>query len=259
VYAGFQENKKAVDDFIHTALKQLLKKHNLIGDDIVVVLAGNFNEDPVWVQLNGKNGFIDATGKEVIPLKYDKYMSFSEGMAGAVLDGKAGFIDTVGKEVIPFKYDAVWNFSEGLACVRLAGKWGIIDAAGREVIPCKYDVDVRFSEGLANVKSAGKWGFIDAAGRQIIPFKYDDADCFREGMARVGFTKPTGIEYTQIDQDTGEYEVVAETANEYGYIDLTGAEVIPAIYDDADYFSKGKAWVKLNGEEFFINHKGERI
>jgi pyruvate kinase len=42
VYAGYQENRKSVDDFIQIALKKLLKTHNLKGDDIVVVLAGNF-------------------------------------------------------------------------------------------------------------------------------------------------------------------------------------------------------------------------
>jgi pyruvate kinase len=42
VYAGFQESKKSVDDFIQMALKNLLKTHNLKGDDIVVILAGNF-------------------------------------------------------------------------------------------------------------------------------------------------------------------------------------------------------------------------
>lgn len=42
VYAGYQESKKSVDDFIHIALKKLVKTHNLKGDEIVVVLAGNF-------------------------------------------------------------------------------------------------------------------------------------------------------------------------------------------------------------------------
>ena len=42
IYAGYQEGKKSVDDFIHNALKNLLGAHNLKGDDIVVVLAGNF-------------------------------------------------------------------------------------------------------------------------------------------------------------------------------------------------------------------------
>jgi pyruvate kinase len=43
VYASFQEKRKSVDEFIHIALKKLVKTHNLNGDDIVVVLAGNFS------------------------------------------------------------------------------------------------------------------------------------------------------------------------------------------------------------------------
>lgn len=43
VYASYQEKKKSVDEFIHIALKNLVKMHNLLGDDLVVVLAGNFS------------------------------------------------------------------------------------------------------------------------------------------------------------------------------------------------------------------------
>jgi pyruvate kinase len=43
VSASLQEKKKSVDEFIHIALKNLTKTHNLLGDDIVVVLAGNFS------------------------------------------------------------------------------------------------------------------------------------------------------------------------------------------------------------------------
>jgi pyruvate kinase len=44
VYTSYQERKKSVDEFIHIALKKLVKTHNLEGDDIVVVLAGNFSD-----------------------------------------------------------------------------------------------------------------------------------------------------------------------------------------------------------------------
>ena len=44
VYASYQEKKKSVDEFIHIALKNLVKTHNLLGDQIVVVLAGNFSD-----------------------------------------------------------------------------------------------------------------------------------------------------------------------------------------------------------------------
>jgi pyruvate kinase len=43
VYASYQEKRKSVDEFIHIALKNLVVTHNLKGDDIVVVLAGNFS------------------------------------------------------------------------------------------------------------------------------------------------------------------------------------------------------------------------
>jgi pyruvate kinase len=43
VYASYQERKRSVDEFIHIALKKLVKTHNLQGDEIVVVLAGNFS------------------------------------------------------------------------------------------------------------------------------------------------------------------------------------------------------------------------
>jgi pyruvate kinase len=43
VYASYQEKRKSIDEFIHIALKKLLKTHNLCGEDIVVILAGNFS------------------------------------------------------------------------------------------------------------------------------------------------------------------------------------------------------------------------
>ncbi len=42
VYASYQVKKSTADEFIHIALKNLVKAHNLQDDEIVVVLAGNF-------------------------------------------------------------------------------------------------------------------------------------------------------------------------------------------------------------------------
>jgi pyruvate kinase len=43
VYASYQEKRNSVDEFIHIALKNLIKAHDLKGNEIVVVLAGNFS------------------------------------------------------------------------------------------------------------------------------------------------------------------------------------------------------------------------
>jgi pyruvate kinase len=43
VYASYQEKRTSIDEFIHIALKNITKAHDLKGNEIIVVLAGNFS------------------------------------------------------------------------------------------------------------------------------------------------------------------------------------------------------------------------
>jgi len=50
--------------------------------------------------LKGKWGFINGSGQEVVPLKYDRIVSdFNKGKAEVELNGRTFFIDVHGKEV----------------------------------------------------------------------------------------------------------------------------------------------------------------
>ena len=75
--------------------------------------AWSFHEEMAVVALQGKYGFIDRNGKEVIPLIYDEikvplfYDTFGYFYMGPVLakrDGKYGFIDKTGKAVQPHNF-----------------------------------------------------------------------------------------------------------------------------------------------------------
>ena len=68
--------------------------------------------------------------------KYAWKGKYYEGLAMVRLDKKYGFIDKTGKEVIPIKYDNAWGFSEGLANVRLNNKWFYINQKGECVKDC---------------------------------------------------------------------------------------------------------------------------
>ena len=195
----------------------------------------DFSEGFAGVKLNRKWGFIDKSGREVIPFKYDEAGYFSEGFAQVKLNRKWGIIDKNGREVIPLKYDNVCFFYEGFDRVKLNGKWGFIDKTGKEVIPCKYDDAWNFSNGLAAVELNGKWGFIDKTGKEVIPCKYDYAGEFEEGLATV------------------------ELNNKCGLVDKTGKEVIPCKYDGIGKFYDGLATIKLNGKYGFINKFGREI
>ena len=78
------------------------------------------------MQQGEKYGFIDKTGAEVIPLKYDAVSSFSEGMAAVMVGEKFGFINIEGTEVVPLNYDLIGSFTEGMAPVMVGDKFGFI-------------------------------------------------------------------------------------------------------------------------------------
>lgn len=56
-----------------------------------------------------------------IDCKYDDADIFSEGLAPVKLGNNWGYIDKTGKEVVPCRYEDASNFSEGLAGVKIGG------------------------------------------------------------------------------------------------------------------------------------------
>ena len=169
IYKMFDEMEDWSDEFYRISLND---RYNLLNKKSNTLLYRrwyndiyNFYEGFAGVELNGKYGFIDKTGREVIPCKYDYVWDFEEGLAGVELNGSWGVIDKTGREICPCKYDDVGDFNEGFARVILNNKYGFIDKSGREVIPCKYDYSLGFSEGLAQVELNGKQGYIDKSGK----------------------------------------------------------------------------------------------
>ena len=118
---------------------------NADGKEIVVprydLTTDFFGVDLGKVMVEDKWGFVDKTGKEVVPLVYDEAQFFRGDFTQAKKNGKWGFIDKTGQEIGGFIYDAIypWGFKEGLAAVTEDGKWGFIGKDGREVVMPKYD------------------------------------------------------------------------------------------------------------------------
>jgi WG containing repeat len=127
---------------------------------------------------NGKFGYIDRTGKIVIPAQYAKAWDFSEGLAAVSMDDETyGYIDTNGKMTIsPRKFEFVHEFKNGLAIIQIrefsGTRYGYIDRTGKIVIPAQYTSAENFSEGLALVspidKKSDSYGYIDRTGKKVV-------------------------------------------------------------------------------------------
>lgn len=105
-----------------------------------------------------------------------KERPYSEGFKAVRIDGKWGFVNMSGEQVIPPEYDYVRSFHDGLAMVKRSGKWGYIDWFGDVLIPIEFDEVTNFKDGYAFVKKDGKAGLMDMAGN--VTFDYDRMKLF---------------------------------------------------------------------------------
>lgn len=206
--------------------------------------------NPFWI-----NGFIDETGKLVIPPRgyNSRYGSFHEGLAQYSGNGW-GFVDRTGRIVIPAKFYEASDFSEGLALVRLSEqrKSGYINQEGATVIPFQFEWASDFHEGLAAVAlSRGKYGFINKAGKVVLHSpKWLEISDFSEGLA--------GVKVEVIDNSV--YRGYKD--ERYGFIDQTGRFVIPPGFDRVQKFSEGRSVYFQPGKNHgygFIDAKGQVV
>ncbi len=230
-------------------------------------------EPRLWpIEVGGKHGAIDRSGKVVIEPQYDASIEFSGGYARVSQNGKAGFVDTRGQLVISPKKAITRGsgdfaaeipvtslmgneFSEGLAPFGLDGKQGYVDAGGDVVIAPAFDDVSPFQDGLAIVRKGSKFGWIDRSGAFVIPAVYDKALPFRDGVACVLVYDKGGYGY--VDRK-GQWAVEpqfnyayphadgrarAQVKGGYGYIDVHGKVVVPPPGDFkiSSDFSDGRA------------------
>ncbi|NBX79593.1 MAG: WG repeat-containing protein [Flavobacteriales bacterium] len=104
----------------------------------------------LWpVAKNDKCGVVNLKNEIIVPFEYAMIEGYSEslGIAPAQKEenGKFGFIDRTGKTVIPFEYEFGWPH-ERLISVKKNGKWGLIDINNKIVLPFEYAEIISFYE-----------------------------------------------------------------------------------------------------------------
>jgi hypothetical protein len=200
---------------------------------------------------HNESGFIDRTGKIIIPLCFDDAGDFSEGLARFERDGSWGYMDETGTVVIEPRFPSAEDFSEGLARVQVTGsargydgRWGFIDKTGKIVVQPDYKwsrsegdgAEQAFHSGLAKVEVDYKSGYIDQTGKVVIPTQFTYAYPFADGIAAA--TKSE-------DGESG-----------WGFIDTSGKWVIPPQFEWANNFSEHLAAVNRHHDCGYIDASG---
>jgi len=218
---------------------------------------------------NGKYGFIDLKGKEILPCIYEHIYYLGNNFFKISEKGKWGIINVTGREIVPCKHERIEYFSDDFFKVSPSyEKTGIVNALGHELIPCKYhNIEIFdknfFKVSLQRYKDKYLHGLINQQGQVVAEVIYDSISCFKDGLAQVEFNTGFPKKICQINEkglvlfDYGEkklflpYHFLFEPENgfvktfyngKYGFIDLKGKEVLPCIYEHIYYL----------GDNFFI-------
>ena len=239
---------------------------------------GVIDEHFLWARKDKTYGIYSSEGEKVQPCKFNSFfiyegkkkkeMSLSDfGQLDrrqhpdlyAVVSGKVGTLDSKKFTTkLPCAYDYLSDFTAPtpqritngaltrLAVCRLNGKYGIVNSEGKHIQPICFD-ELRKDEAdfsskeLPDMSSArdlhvrigDKWGILTADGEQLAEVKFDSVGVFHDGLA------------------------VVKAAERYGYIDRSGAIVIPIQWMTAYDFSEGLAALRVDKKHFqFINTAG---
>ena len=239
---------------------------------------GVIDEHFLWARKDKTYGIYSSEGEKVQPCKFNSFfiyegkkkkeMSLSDfGQLDrrqhpdlyAVVSGKVGTLDSKKFTTkLPCAYDYLSDFAtrmkitngvlteQRLAVCRLNGKYGIVNSEGKQIQPMGFDelrkdVSDPSSKELPDMGAArdlhvrigDKWGILTANGEQLAEVKFDSVGVFHDGLA------------------------VVKAAERYGYIDRSGAIVIPIQWMAAYDFSEGLAALRVDKKHFqFINTAG---
>jgi len=277
-----KNNKKGLVDY---AGKELIPAKY---DDIKVI------NDLVYAKINGKEGLFDLQNNEIAKPIYDTIFEPAQNFIRVVKDKKTGYLDYTGKELLPTIYDQVSGYlGKGYMTLIQNNKFGLADIDLKPIVPCEYDsllgedwkkyilvkknnlygllhpdgkiafpIKYEYIDNLDKENYSGnprvmlaklnkKWGILDTAGRAIVPFEYDEMKPDYERKTIVlskkgkwGIVRGTGqavlpFKYDEIGHVSKDIPIIGiKKKNKWGYISATGREIIKPTFDDASVFTR---------------------
>lgn len=159
-------------------------------------------------------------------------------------DGKSTFVSEDGKLLTDLVFNHIGGYEDEMWKVCIKGQgYGFLDKNLDIAVPLKYKEAQDFCNGYACVHNGEQWIYVDKKGNEIMPEKsYAKTEDFSDGLARVSTVVLS-------HNDLAYHSILFDDAGIWGYIDLTGKEVIKPQYIYAfDFLDDRAIVVKKNRE-----------
>jgi hypothetical protein len=218
--------------------------------------------------LNGKQGVMTSSARELIPPLYDSVSSPSkDGYFVVKNQNRYGVIGPDGEFTLryPNKYEKIYGFEEGYSRFLLKGKYGFLDPLNNVFISPQYAEAENFHEGFVALPIKNKWGFMNKDERLVVQPRYDVVKPFKNGIALVevnnkwNFVNKEGKEIYEDSLDqitelpTGRY--LLKRDGRFGLADKYGKEMVAVKYDNIEDISNGYIKVQRVGLWGLLDYK----
>ncbi|MFC0035951.1 WG repeat-containing protein [Cardiobacterium valvarum] len=132
----------------------------------LAINGGNNNTPAAAAETRGTMNLLPSDKNQA---KYDRIRPYSEGMAAVEKNGRWGFIDQQGREIVKPQYQDVLPYGESRAAVKKDGHWGFVNKRGKETVKPQYDNVWSYKDGRATVEKDGKRRALDLNGNEVSP------------------------------------------------------------------------------------------
>ncbi len=229
-----------------------------------IAAVGKVVDDPTYYVLH--YGFIDTSGKEVIPVKYSSFVTDSGDIRAVINDqNMRAYVDKSGREITGFLYEGTWGFYEGLSLVRAGNTISVIDTSGKTVFTSdNCDRGYSYTDGLSVMwnSETGKRGVYDKTGNLVIPFQYDGANVIDGFLWLQSGGTWTVYRVDELDAPADPQPSLKTANPSNDKLTVNGAEATPTVYniDNSNYFKIRDVAALLNGTEkqFSVGYDGEK-
>ncbi len=210
------------------------------------------NSSHYWLQVEdraGKKGLYSPGGGVVLPMRYEKSVPWRADLFCVQLNGKYGVVNQSGKVMLPPGYAALDYNPDGSIATLRDGKFGLIHSARETNIQPQYEKLLRPYDEAGHMFVAvkgGRHGLINAANQPLSDFVFDEVRYWQYGVALVKqdqqwhlyqindkrfiFTPVEDIGY--IRQDKEEIVLRMYASKKYGILSNVKGVVADLEYDD---------------------------
>jgi hypothetical protein len=246
------------------------------------------SEPKINVQKNGKWGFVDTKGNEVIPFVFDAASSFRDGIAKVEKNNETGYIDSTGKFYLLDDYDRINILSAGLIEIEkynLSGLYSTVDQ--KKLFEPRYQKMKYLGNDRLLVYDpvASKYVFLNKKGERVfMPDKYyyfitsSEADSIYifstlKAKNKYGIMNAKGdilvkpklsfdmlYEFRKCgDELLAVFSIKnKDNISMWGAINTKGEIVIPAKYNRLSIRTEGGFYVTINGKKGIMD-RSEKI